>query len=235
MTQAEALFQLQEIELGITRRQKRLHEIAAALENSEVVKTAQIHLEKAEKTLRPRRAKMRDLELEIQSNVEKAKTTEARLYSGTVKNTKELQDMEHEIEALKNWHGELENRLLEAMVEVEEAEAELTAVQKVLQSVTATWEHSHQDLLLEKAQLEQQVVDLKQQHKSALTQVTADNLKTYNSLKPRKNNQPVAPMNERTCTVCGIEQTSALAQEVRRGAVLVYCQGCERILVSLKA
>jgi predicted nucleic acid-binding Zn-ribbon protein len=233
MNQAEALFHLQEIELGILRRQRRLNEIATALENSEIVQTAQKRVDNAENALRPLRAKMKDLELEIQSNVQKTKATEQRLYGGTVKNPKELQDMQQEIASLQNWHGELENRLLEAMVAVEDAESEEADSQANLESVTATWERDHQDLLDEKTQLEQQVADLKQQHKNALTHVTPDSLKTYTSLKTRKNNQPVAAMNGRTCAVCGIEQTSALAQEVRRGAVLVYCEGCERILVNL--
>jgi predicted nucleic acid-binding Zn-ribbon protein len=231
MSQAEALYHLQEIELRIMRAQKRLLDIAAALEDDEAVKAAQDKVNAAEEALRPLRARVNDLELEIQSNVEKAKATEDRLYSGTVKNPKELQDMQQEIAALKNWHGELENRLLEAMVDVEEAEAHLATAEEQLASVTARWESEHRDLLDEQTQLETQGAGDEQQREKALQRVTPESLKTFTAMKPRKANQPVAVMNGRTCGVCGIQQTRAIEQEVRRGADLVCCEGCGRILV----
>jgi predicted nucleic acid-binding Zn-ribbon protein len=233
MTQAEALYRLQEIELGILHCQKRLAEIAAALENNMVVTEAQSRVDAAQKTLRPLQTKMRDLELEIQSNLAKSKTTEQQLYSGSVKNPKALQEMEQEIVALKQWHGELENRLLEVMVAVEDAEAEFDNAQKSLEEVTVTWEREHQDLLQEKAQLEEKVSSLQIQRKEAAKQITPENLKTYSSMRARKNNQPMALLQGHSCAVCGIEQTSAIEQEVRRGHSLVTCLGCGRILVHL--
>jgi uncharacterized protein len=234
MTQVEALYRLQEIELGILRSQKRLGEIAAALEDSQSVTAARNRLTATQQTLTPLRTKMRDLELEIQSNLQKTRTTEQQLYSGHVKNPKELQDMQQEIESLKKWHGELENRLLESMVAVEDAEAVQHDAQSSLDSVTAAWESEHQDLLNEKARLEKQVATLQERRKDALKPITPDSLKVYMGLKPKKNNQPIAMMNGRSCTVCGVEQTSALEQEVRQGQKLIACPSCGRILVFIK-
>ncbi len=189
----------------------------------------------AQHTLKPLQVKMRDLELEIQSNLAKSQTTEQQLYSGKVRNPKELQDMQQEIAALKNWHGELENRLLEAMVAVEEAEARLADEQIQLEKVATLWESQHQDLLQEKDQLEKQLANLRAKHKAALAEVAPENLNVYNGLKPRKNNQPIAALQEGSCAVCGIEQTSTIEQEVRRGHQLVMCLGCGRILVHLNS
>jgi len=233
MTQAEALYRLQEIELSILQGQKRLAEISTALDDNAAVKAAQNRVDRAQNTLRPLQTKMRDLELEIQSNVAKSKATEEQLYSGSVKNPKALQEMEQEIVALKQWNGELENRLLEVMVAVDEAEATLNDSQKLLGDVTVAWEKEHQDLLQEKTQLEQQVATFQTRRKEAATQVTPENLKTYSSMRPRKNNQPMALLQGHNCAVCGIEQTSAIEQEVRRGQRLVACLGCGRFLVYL--
>lgn len=233
MSQAEALYRLQEIELGILAAQKRLQEISAALQDNAALIQAQHRVDSAQKTLKPLQIKMRDLELEIQSNLSKTKTTEDSLYSGKVKNPKELQEMQQEIAALKQWHATLENRLLETMVEVEEAESQLQTAQDQLHTTTQTSQNQYQHLLDEKADLEQKVAALHIQRKDAQAHVQPDNLKRYAGMRARKNNQPVAVLRDISCSVCGIEQTSARAQEVRRGGDLVTCVNCERILVHL--
>lgn len=231
MSQAQALYHLQEIELAILHGQKRMSEITTALADNAVVKSAQEQVTAAQTSLKPLQVKMRNLELEIQSNLQKSKATEQRMYSGDVRNPKELQDMQQEIEALKHWQGELENRLLDTMVAVEEAEGRLAEKQAELERATAQWETQHRDLLQEKELIEQRMIEQRAQHTAALTQVTPESLKVYTSLKPRKNNQPMAALQGSSCAVCGIEQTSAIDQEVRRGHQLVACIGCGRILV----
>src|SRR5690606_19989334 len=119
----EALYHLQQIDLEILRHRKRLKEIATALGDSAVVQDAQVQLTSAQEQLKPLRTKMRNLETELQTNTQKAKSTEDRLYSGSVKNPKELQDMQLEIDSLKKRNAELEELLLEQMVLVDEAEA----------------------------------------------------------------------------------------------------------------
>src|SRR5690349_11413307 len=102
MTQADALYHLQEIDLQITQAQKRLTEIATALADNQVLNDAQNQVQAAQTTLTPLQTKARNLELDIQSNTEKIRVTDEHLYSGRVRNPKELQDMQQEIQSLKN-------------------------------------------------------------------------------------------------------------------------------------
>lgn len=231
MNQAEALYHLQELELGILRARKRLQEIAAALANSETVQAAQAQVNSARKTLTPLQTRARDLDLEIQSTAQKARATEQHLYSGQVKNPKEMQDMQQEIQSLSKRHVELENHLLETMVAAEEAEAALHEAEALLVGVTAEWESQHTELLDEKKTLEHQATQLLEQRKIALTQVEPENLKIYEALKPRKNNHAVAVLNGKSCSMCGVDQTMAIEREARQGHKLVYCENCGRILV----
>jgi predicted nucleic acid-binding Zn-ribbon protein len=55
----------------------------------------------AQKTLTPLQSRARNLELEIQSTSEKIRLTDQQLYSGKVRNPKELQEMQQEIQSLK--------------------------------------------------------------------------------------------------------------------------------------
>jgi predicted nucleic acid-binding Zn-ribbon protein len=231
MTQAEALYHLQEIDLSIAQAQKRLTEIAAALADNQIIIEVQRQVDSAQQTLTPLQTKARNLELEIQTNSDKIRSTDQQLYSGKVRNPKELQDMQQEIESLKNRNSELEDVLLETMMKVENAEAELTQKQSALQTVTSSIKSDHQHLLDEQKKLQSDVKSLQQKREGALPPITPDSLKTYNALRPRKNNQPIALLINGSCSVCRVEQDMAVIAEVRKGQKLTPCSSCGRILV----
>lgn len=232
MSQPAALYRLQEVELRILRLQQRLRQITELLANDEAIQQAQAQVADAQNQLNPLKSRLRSLEHEIQQNENKTCTTDQLLYSGSVKNPKEMQDMQQEIEALQRWHSELETTMLETMVAAEEAEAVLAEANANLAAVVASRGDEHRHLLEEQAQLEPQVAELKQQRQQVLREITPENLKIYTTMKPRKNQQPVALMQGNTCSICGVAQTVAIEQEVRRGVKLINCSNCERILVA---
>jgi uncharacterized protein len=230
MTQAETLYRLQEIDLNALQAQKRLNEIAAALSDNQRITAAQAQVSAAQAALTPLQTKSRNLELEVQSNTDKIRQTDEALYSGRVRNPKELQDMQQEIQSLKSRNSDLEDTLLETMLLVESAEAELKARQVDLDSVRTAWETEHQHLLDEQTQLKADIITLRQRREQLLPEVAEDSLKTYNALKPRKNNQPIALLVDRSCSVCRVEQEMAVIAETRKGQKLTTCSSCGRIL-----
>jgi uncharacterized protein len=231
MSQPEALYRLQEVDLSLLRHRKRLKEIDQILANDSVLRAAQSHIEAAQHELKPLRQRARDLELEIQSNEEKTRVTDNQLYSGSVRNPKEMQDMQQEIAALKRWHDELENMLLENMLAVEEAESRLDLVEQQMRDITASRGEEHRQLLDEKDTLTAEIEQLKQRRAQVLREIAPENLQIYDTMRLRKNNQPLALMRGNTCSVCGVAQTMAIEREVRQGNQLVRCSNCERILV----
>ncbi len=231
MTQAEALYYLQETELDILRTQKRLDEIARLLTDNAALAEAQQRVDEAAKALAPVRARARNLDLEMQTNAQKATSTEEQLYSGSVKNPKAMQDMQQEIEALKQWQSTLEERMLEAMVEQETAEKALSDAEAYLAEARATFEIQHAGLLTEQQALSEKLEKLQVQRQAALKPVAPENLKTYAGMKRSKNNQPMSLLVEQGCTFCGVEQTMNIVHEARRSETLVTCLNCGRILV----
>jgi predicted nucleic acid-binding Zn-ribbon protein len=231
MSQPEAMYQLQEIDLGILRDRKRLREIADILANDESLRAAQAGLDAAQNRLSPLRTRSRDLDLEIQSNEAKTRSSEQQLYSGNIKNPKEMQDVQQEIESLKKRHSDLENMLLETMMAVEEAEAALAEAQTNFDTVAASRGDEHRQLLDEKARLEARVRDLQARRAISQDDIRPENLQLYETMRPRKHNQPIAIMQGNTCSFCGVAQTMAIEREVRQAKSLVRCSNCDRILV----
>ncbi len=230
MTQADALYRLQEVELTMLQAQKRLHDITAALSGNQTIRAAEEAVSAVQQVLTPLQTRSRNLELEIQSNNDKIKQTDEALYSGRVRNPKELQDMQQEIEALKHRNRDLEDTLLEVMLLVEGAEAELRNAQSNLAAARADWEKEHQHLLEEQNRLKADFTVQKQKREQVLADVSEESVKVYSALKPRKNNQPVALLLNQSCSFCRVEQEMAVIAEARKGQKLVTCSSCGRIL-----
>jgi predicted nucleic acid-binding Zn-ribbon protein len=231
MSDAEALLHLQDIEMGIVRGQKRLNEIAQILADDAQVAQAQAQVTSAQQTLTPLRAKARSLELEIKSNTQKANASEEQLYSGKVRNTKEMQDMQAEVASLRKRNGELEETLLETMLAADEADGALRDAEQSLRQVVEERAGEKRHLLDEQTALQADISGLRKQRESALQVPSPDSLARYNALRPAKKGHPVAIMRGNLCTACGVEQDMAIERLARQGQSLVTCLSCGRILV----
>ncbi len=233
MNQAQALYHLQAIDLTISERQSRLASVERALGDDKPVIAAEQALQQAEKTLAPWRQRVRDLELEIKSLVEKATAAERQLYSGSISNPKVLQDRQDELASLKRRRAKLEDDLLEAMIEVENAQAALGEAQGNLEQVRSAWEKDQSDLAREQQSLREALEELKAQREAALQHVNPESLAAYDSLRASKRGQAVAQLTGNACKSCGVSQTTATIQQVRQGRELIFCSNCGRILVLL--
>ena len=73
---------------------------------------------------------MKDSELKLKSVEDKRQTYQNRLYQGGSTNAKELANMEKEIAALGRQRADLDERILELMEQVEQAQAHVTAAEE---------------------------------------------------------------------------------------------------------
>lgn len=234
MSQAESLYQLQLLELKMLQNRKRLQEITKALADDVSIQQARTQVQNAKEHLSPLQARSRNLDLEIQSTVEKANIAEENLYSGKIKNPKELTDLQNEIQSLRKRHSELESTLLETLFAVEEAEATLAEAEAELAKVTAQWEQDHSQLITERDACKAEFDRARAEREKALTKINPESLKIYDKLKQSKHNQPVAQMTGNTCGICGVGQNMAIERDVRQGQKLVFCSNCERILIKAR-
>lgn len=231
MSQAKALYKLQQIDQNISQAKNRLAEIATELADNVAVQQASAKVEAAQTRLVPLQKAARELEHEIETTTNKAKQSEDRLYSGNVKNPKELQDLQNEIHSLKQRGDELEERLLEKMMEVEEAETSLQSAEETLQETETATATENQHLIQERDSLQKKVEALQNDREVALEPISDDSLKQYDALKPRTRGLVVAVMRDGTCSACGVQQNRAIESEVRRNQSIVPCGNCGRILV----
>ncbi len=231
MKQPALLYRLQKIDLALKAGAARLDEIEAALRSNKAIQDAESAVQKAKDFLTPWQTRTADLDLEINGITEKAKSTEEKLYSGSISNTKELQDMQDEIASLKRRRAKLEDRMLEAMIEVEGAEEKLARAERALKDVRVQVAEENQALVEEQAELEEKRARLKHQRQEVIDEIAPENLKTYRHLMPRRHGHPVAVIDSGgVCTSCGIRLTQSVLEQVRDGGELTLCTNCGRIL-----
>src|SRR5262249_3323052 len=147
-------------------------------------------------------------------------------------NPKELGDMQEEIASLKRHQSQLEDELLEAMLKTETLQGELASAQTALDEAQTAWAASQSDLMAEKGRGEVEMENSERRRKEAAIPIEQANLAKYESLRPKKRGTAVALLKGNSCMTCGVEQTSMIAQQVRQGKQITYCEACGRILAT---
>ncbi len=231
MTKAELLLDLQDVDSVIDRLTRRLGEIRTALHETDELLAARSALRAAEESVTHKRAHRIDLDLADASLETRIKQADQRLYSGTVKNPKELLDLQNDIASLKKQKNVLDDQLFAAMLELEEAETTLTTCSNSLTRVEAEWRASQGDLAAELNQLEHDLTEKTAEQLEARAQLNAVDLTQYDQLRRRKGGMAVVEIEGSVCGACGVRVTAHILQQLSQAEHLARCGNCERILV----
>ena len=128
------LYSLQKIDSKLDQNKNRLREIEATLANNAKLKRAEAGAQKTEAALDVARKALRSAETKVRDQRLKIEQNESTLYSGKIRNPKELQDLQNEVDALKRHLDTLEDRQLEAMLHFDEMENNHYASLKILRA-----------------------------------------------------------------------------------------------------
>jgi len=230
MHRTERLYRLQCTDSEFDRLTRRLQEVEASLGETEELRQAHLDLQTVEQELHQLQARLRDLELENASLADKLEANEQRLYSGTVRNPKELTSLQEENEYLRRRKSQFEDVILEVMIEVEESQEQAHSARAHLAQVEERWRAEQERLTAERAELQASLAALSEKRQALRAAIPPDDLETYDDLRRRKGGQAVALLQEGTCQGCRVSLPSSKAQQVRQGDVLVFCGSCGRIL-----
>ena len=154
MSQPFKLYRLQQTDTQIDQLKNRLDQIEIEIQDDVALRNAEKNAERTEKELQESRRLFRIADDNLQKQKSKIKSTESRLYSGNVKNPKELQDLENESVSLKRFLSVLEDRYLEALLHEEELAAKDTSAGNEL--ITERENYSNKLSMLEGERMQQE-------------------------------------------------------------------------------
>ena len=233
MSQAQALYRLQKLDLDLDSRRARARKLIAALDQDGVVGQARAAVRALEDRLTPQETQLTDLNLEIKSVIEQTQQLNQRLYGGAVNNPKELQDIEEKIAERERRRAVLEDQVLETMLTLDELRTELSTVTDQLREVNASHAAGHEALSQELTQVRREIKQLKAARAALEPDINPDNLALYQELRTKKAGHAVAMLMNGSCSVCGVGQTTTLTQRARQDLGMVFCASCGRILVMM--
>ncbi len=229
MSQVDLLYRLQQIDDAIRDSKKRLAQVISLQKESSDLEAARRSTEVAAEDLKNWRGKQNVLNLELSALNEKAKQEEIRLYSGMVKNPKELEEIQYELESLGRRGSALEDELIEAMIMVEDREREAIEAEQELEAIETTWVKDQESLNIERGELITTINDLIKQRKELLTIVSGEAMAAYHNAIRRAGNPAVVLLKGSRCSGCQVTIPANLVKSTEDGN-LVVCDNCSRVL-----
>jgi hypothetical protein len=230
MSAVSQLYRLQLVDSERDEKSERLAHIEGRLGESQELVQAREAVAETEAWLAGQRRELRALELEIATVNDKLKKNQERLYSGRVRNPKELTGLQEEADALRRRRSELEDDQLERMIAIEDQEAELAERQARLNQIQQGWREEQAGLLAEKEQLDRQLAELDEDCRQMRSRIPATDLDLYDDLRRRQGGKAVALLKRGICQGCGVDVPTSLARTVERGEGINFCPICSRLL-----
>lgn len=231
MSQKRQLSQLQDIDSQLDQARSRLEEIDATLNDNSAVKKATRQAEKAEGRFTQARLALKRAEQDVQTQQGKIEKNQKALYGGSVRNPKELEDLQMEAGALKRYLDVLEDRQLEAMILFEETQTAKEQADANLTAVKAQVAAQNVDLTGEQGTLTTTVQRLEDERQTVVGELEPDLLATYERIRKNRFGQAVAGVKDGSCTACGAMLNAALMQSARLPSKITFCDSCGRILI----
>lgn len=224
------LYQLQLVDSEWAERSRRLTIVVDSLGESGDLLRAREAVVETEEGLGEMQKQLRILELDIAAVNDKLKKNQDRLYSGRVRNPKELSSLQEEAAALRRRVSELEDDQLERMITIEEEEAELAERQARLRQIEANWRQEQESLQVEKQQLETRLAELEENRSEIRSRIGATDLALYDDLCDSLGGTAVVLLRGGICQMCGVDVPTSVARAIERGEGMHFCSTCRRLL-----
>ncbi len=230
MPAADALYRLQACDLRADGLRRRQRDILSGLVEPASVLAARAAAQQADQRVEAIQRDLRSADMDRESLTGKIKSEETRLYSGRVSNVKEITSIENEIASLRRRLGQLDDKSLEAMLNLEAAQAEQKTTDERLAHIEERWRAHQERLHGELATVEAELGSLTGEIETMRAGFNASELGAYDEIRRRKGGRAVARVVSGRCEGCQVTLPRADIERARQLA-LTYCSQCGRILV----
>jgi predicted nucleic acid-binding Zn-ribbon protein len=227
----QTLYKLQLLDSELSEQRSKLRDAEGLLAEPQDLLAARRQQSQAEAELASWRARLRELEMDLQKIMTEISEAEQILYGGRVSNPKELGALQRDHDHLKQTRSKLEDQVLEAMARVEECERAMGEASGLLEDIEQRWGREHDRTAKEVEKLRARVGALTEKRTALTPLVTPAELGLYEDLLKKKGGRAVVLLVRGMCQGCRVTLPSGRAQLARQSEEPVSCNNCGRILI----
>jgi len=227
--QIEILASLQMVDREIKEHRGRKQSLLSEIENKE----RQIQAKKREiETLAGAYAEKEKLRLEKDRvfQDEGKKAMDRRMRMNRIKNAKELQALQREIEQLKQNNGDLEEELIRIMEEIDAIKAQTQGKEAEMAAMQDEWQKQQQELKGQITGIDEAVSDAASRRQRIAAQVAGELISRYELLFSRRGGTAVVEVTGGICQGCYMNIPPQLWNEIIKNEKVNLCPSCQRIL-----
>lgn len=160
----------------------------------------------------------------------KATELEKKLYSGEIKNLKEMEQLTIQLENINQNKEIKEDLSLELIEGIEKLEKEIKRREQNL--ILAIQEYKQEMLKYRKEadKIEEEIFDQELQREQLLEKIDKKYIVLYEELKRNKQGIAIATIKGQNCSGCRVSLPSMIVSMTKAGNTIVKCENCGRIL-----
>ncbi|MCH2185793.1 C4-type zinc ribbon domain-containing protein [Myxococcota bacterium] len=225
----DTLVSLQEIDRRSRERRLRIEELegqAADLEAERAAKLAQVEEARSESSS----AGVKRRELEAVLSEEERRLKERRMRLTRIRNDKEHEAAQREIDGLKELSSRHEEDLITVLEQSETFEGGLKVVEEELGEVEGRVKAFADESSGEISQLSKEIDAEKDERERVAGLLAPQIRKRYETVFARRNGLAVVEMVRDICMGCNMAVPPQMANEARKGQSIIACPSCQRIL-----
>jgi len=228
VSEIKKLLPLQELDCQLRDMKRELEDIPARKEEEQSrLQEHKANLAEAEEAMKLEQAKIKELELEVQSC--KDQIEKYRQQQMVLKSNKEFRAMETEIANVQSKIREHEDQELVLMEDVESARVSVMERRKELEAEEEAVNLDVADLDKRMAGIEGEIASIEASRSETLAEVPDDMLSRYERILTRRD-RALVPVEGGICGGCHMKLPPSVNQNILRQEDMVACDHCGRLL-----
>jgi predicted nucleic acid-binding Zn-ribbon protein len=234
MQGTDRLLELQELDTTIDRLEHR----RGQLEAGEELSAARTEMEEAEARLGEIRLALDAVaressrrEHELGSIGAKLEAEEKRMYDGSIANARELEALQHEIDALKERRSRTEDELLEQMVRRDDLEMRAREADGEVQATRGRVDQIGSSATQELEETASSLAERREVRRGLTAEIDEELLELYEDLRRQKKGVGVATIVDGVCQACHEKLSAVELDRLKRTDEVKRCEYCRRIVI----
>lgn len=227
--QIEILASLQDIDREIREKNILKTALSAQLQEKEKeiqaqrnqIATLQVELAERDKERRGKEAVLQE---------DSGKATEKRMRMNRLKNIRELQAVQREIDQIKENNKQREEELIAVLEDIEARSALISEKEEELKKLEEEWNGKKEEIETEVARLEQAVTEASTGRQAIAGRLDGDLIQRYELIFSRRGGMAVVTVAGGICQGCYMNIPPQLWNEIIKSETLNLCPSCHRIL-----